>query len=68
MNGSKGGGEEEEGRMGGTVMFVTPTPPWARLLAATMGMFPFSDARVSADVKTIGPNSVYVLGHRQDFK
>lgn len=75
MNGPEG--EEEEEEEGGWVAqlcFVKPLcfSPMSEIVALAWGLFQFSntttDVRVSTDVKTIGPNSVYVSGHRRDFK
>lgn len=71
MNGSEegeeGGRKKRRRRMGGTVLFGEPL--CSETVALAWGLFPYttSDARVSADVKTIGPNSAYVPGHRRDF-
>lgn len=70
------GGGGGRGKMGGTVMFCVWTPlvsvPRARLCALAWGLFQFpystTDAQVSTDVETVGPNSVYVLGYKRDFK
>lgn len=60
--------------MGGIDMFCEPLCfcPMSETVALAWGLFQFSymitDARVSTDVKTIGPSSVYVSGHKKRFK
>lgn len=70
-----GGGGGRRGRMGGTAMFcVNPSAsvPWARLWRSPGVCFGFHAQPPMPGFqqmwRQLGPNSVYVLGHRRGYK